>query len=224
MKTIEELNELTITQLKGIATSLGGTPDAKIKKADLVQLVHQIQQPEPNEGDDTGNESLPADESKPITTDAELATRLAAIAEHFEGAETNIVAETDDGVPVYAVVDGVTDEELARGTFVELEKEMKNVGFSNKPLDLDKEAGVGENDITADPMFEEVNTETPVLEDEDNFAEIKKGLNVLLNMGLKYEVQGSVVKLKYGSKAVTTTLNQPAHRVVRTAEGLCNFR
>ena len=47
MKTVEDLEMMTVPQLKGIATNLGVDVKVNIKKPELVKLVFDIQQPEP---------------------------------------------------------------------------------------------------------------------------------------------------------------------------------
>lgn len=219
MKTLEELEEMTVEQLKGIATGLGAEPKANIRKPELVQMVYDIQQPEAPEQD--GDEETAPQEPKTINTREEFDAQLDAIAKHFgEAVEVIEVGENDEGVTLYAVVDELTDQELAKGTFLELYDQVTAFDPENPPaLDVPEEQVPH-----APPAVEPVNTETPALDSDEEFARIKEGLVPLSGLGLKYTVNGSVIKFSVGSKSVTTTLNQPAHRVVQTAKTLCNFR
>lgn len=217
-KSFEDLEQLTVDQLKGIATDLGLDPKANIKKAELVQLVYDAQQPEPEAED---QDETPADPDKPITTNEEFEARVQAVVDHFGGTDAVEDGENEDGAIIFKIVDELTDEEKARGTLLELEDQVVGapIGEDAPPLDEDVKP-----EAPAEPDLEEVVLETPDLADEDNFAKIKEGLKPLGNFGLQYTVDGSVIQFRVGSKRVTTTLNQPAHRVVRTAEQLCNFR
>lgn len=221
MKTFEDLEGMTVAQLTAIATDLGLSPNAKIKKPELVQLVYDAQQPEPTEPVEA---EAPVGEKRPVTTGEEFEGKLKEIAEHFGGTDVIEAGENEDGVSIFTVVDELTDEEKATGTFLELYEQAKNAPAPNEPIDLDKEAGTGENEMSALPDLEEVITETPPVADDDNLAEITEGLKPLKNFGLHYKIDNSVIQFRVGSKVVSTTLNQPAHRVVRTAEQLCNFR
>ena len=49
MKTIEDLELMTNAQLRGIATSLGVSVKEFTKKSELVRLVFDVQQPDPQE-------------------------------------------------------------------------------------------------------------------------------------------------------------------------------
>lgn len=218
MKSFEELEMLTIPQLTAIATDLGVDVPKKTNKAAIVQLVYDVQQPAPDESDEDVDSAPEA--NKDVDTEAAFERDLQTIVDHFNGTVAIEVDETTDGAAIFAVMDELTDEELARGTFLELLVQV--APKPNEPVDLDKEAGVGQNDLVEDPDFEEINTETPPLADDDNLTIIEKGLKPLRHYGLTYSIEGSVIKLRAGSKNVTTTLNQPTHRVIRTAEQLCN--
>ena len=223
-KSFEDLETMTIDQLNAIATDLGITPKAKIKKAELVQLVYDAQQPEPSEDDDNDEvqEELSLEEqSKPIDTAEQIEARKLAVAEALGGTAIEEAKTTDDGVVIFAVIDELTDEEVARGTLLELEDQAQGAPIGEDAPNLDAPEDANEPEP---PMGEERVLETPELADDGNFALIEEGLKPLASVGLKYTVDGSVIKLRSGSKVVTTTLNQPAHRVVRTAEQLCNFR
>lgn len=217
MKTFEDLEALTIPQLTAIATDLGVKVPQKAKKAEIVQLVYDVQQPDPTEEEE--NKDPEPEENKPTNVDKEFEDKLGSIIDHFEGTHANEVDEVD-GVIVYAIVDELTDEELARGTFLELEAQV--APKPNEPVDLDKEAGVGENELPGEPDIEETVLDTPDLKDEDDLAAIERELKPLRQYGLKYKIDGSVIRFQLGSKVATTTLNQPTHRVIRTAEQLCN--
>lgn len=219
MKSIEDLEQMTVPQLKSIATDLGASVDPKIKKADLVQLVHTIQQPEPEEPVEDDNET-PVDEDKPITTNDEFEVHKQAVVDFFDGTDLIEAGETPDGVVIYAVVDELTEEEVVRGTFLQLEDRMMN--DPNEPVDLDKE-GKDEPQFEP-PAVEDRVLETPAIENEDALEAIEHGLEPMRALGLKTEIDGSTIKFRYGSKTSTTTLNQPAHRVVKVAEVLCKFR
>jgi len=211
MKTFEELEIMTVPQLKGIAQSLGADVPSNIKKPALVQLVYDIQQPAPPE--ENQNNDAPEDESKPVTTDAEIAERRQVILEHFDAEELEEDGDNGDGATVFKVMDLVGDE-VARGTLVEL------YALATASAEPEPESDAG---FTETPL-DDVDTSTPAINNEDAVGEVQKALNALAPYGLRYAIDGSTIKLSAGSRSVTTTLNQPAHRVVKTAEQLCNFR
>lgn len=218
MKSFEDLEILTIPQLTAIATDLGVEIPKGAKKADIVQLVYDIQQPTPDEHEDAVDTA--PEENKPTNTQEDFDKQLEVIVEHFKGTAAVEVDEID-GATVFAVVDELTDQELARGTFLELSAQA--APKPNELVDLDKEAGTGVNDVApTNPAFEEVNTETPPLADSDNLVIIEEGLAPLRHYGLKWTIDGSVIRFAAGSKIITTTLNQPTHRVIRTGQQLVN--
>lgn len=218
-KTLEDLEQLTVEQLKGIAVGLGADPKANIRKPDLVQLVYDIQQPEPQAGDEDAE--VAPEPKKPINTQEELDGKLQAIVDHFNGTNIEAVDEREDGVVIYAVRDELTDEEIVRGTFLALEEQTLVEFTPDNPPSLDGDTPAQEFE---QPAIEEAKLETPALADDEAFQEIMEGLKPLAGLGLKHTVDGSVIKFHHGAKTVTTTLNQPAHRVVATAKQLCNFK
>lgn len=265
-KALEDLELLTVDQLKGIATDLGLNPKSNIKKPELVQLVYDAQQPAPNEPEvDMDDWNFASDEAgelllahlerkaftiadaktiegtgedgaltvndigkfaavfldKPITSQADFETRLEDVVLHFGGTIALEDGENEDGATIYDIVDELTEESVKRGTFLELWDEMQGAPIGTNAPSLDAPE---ESDEPAPPAVEERVLETPALGDPEARKRIEDGLKPLANFGLKYEVNGSVIKLRAGSKVQTTTLNQPAHRVVRIAEQLCNFR
>lgn len=217
MKTLEDFETMTVPQLVGILNSLDIAIPKKARKEELVQLVYDTQQPSPDNVENETEKEL--ETNKDVATQDQFERDLQRIVDHFNGTAAVEVDEIDD-VIIFAIMDELTDEELARGTFLELQAQV--APNSNEPVDLDKEAGVGKNEIVEEPDLEEVVLETPPIANDENLAIIENGLKPLRQYGLKYSIDGSVIKLKAGAKFVTTTLNQPTHRVIRTAQQLCN--
>lgn len=213
MKTLEDFDNMTAPQLKGILQSLSVAIPANAKKADLVRLAFDTQQATEEEQE---TQEPPADPNKPIDTEETFKARLQEIADHYDG-EIEETEEEKDGAAVY-VVNDMAGDEVARGTFAELSAYVQSQN--------QVQAGDAETPgLTDVPLSEDLDdTSSPAIADEDALKEIEDGLKALAPLGLRYSIDGSVVKLEYQSKVVSTTLNQPAFRVVRTAESLCNFR
>lgn len=214
MKTLEDLEQMTIAQLEGIAVGLGANVPSKVKKADLVQLVYDIQQP--TEDEQTEADDTPAEEPKrDVKTVEEVDTKKAAIEKHFGG---ELIEDGEqDGIVMFAVIDEDA-ETLAQGTFLALHKQA--IG-EEEPADA---GTLGDVPLDTEPQPEEPDALPVELIATEGLDEIKKALNVLRAYGLKYEIDGGIVRLTKESRTITTTLNQPAHRVVRTAETLCNYK
>lgn len=213
MKTLEELEQMTVDQLKGIATGLGADPKANIRKPELVQMVYDIQQPDAPDAED--NTPAEPEVSKEVTTGDDVEAKLEEIATFF-GGELIEDGEADNGATIFSVVNEDADE-ITRGTFLEL---YDAIHAGDADLTVDEPADP--NDHT--PAVEEIDTTIPDVENEEALTEIERALNALRSYGLKYSIDGSTVRLQAGSKVQTTTLNQPAHRVVATAEQLCNYK
>ena len=213
MKTMEELNLMTVPQLKGIATGLGVETKANVKKDDLVRLVYDVQQPDAVEAEEgrqapAEEQSINDLENKDITDDEKLDEKFEIIEQHFEG----VIEKTDediDGVPVFAVFDA-DNEEVVRDTFQNIWDEVLKanapVTEANEPMEVEDMSMPAE----AEP---EVTT-------GDKKA-VDKALKPLKRVGLSYEINGGCVTLQHGSKKQTTTINQPLSKVVRVAEHMC---
>lgn len=217
MKSLEDFESMTVPQLKGIATSLGVNVPANIKKPDLVKLVFDVQQPDAE--DPEAGEKAP-EPDKEINTQEVLEAKLQEIADHYEG-EIKETEDKKDGATVYIVSDMAGDE-IARGTFQELYEHVKAEGENTGVQEGEAGGAPGLTDVPLSEDF--VDMSSPAVSDADNQAKVEEGLKALTGLGLRYSIDGSVVKLEYQSKIETTTLNQPAYRVVRVAEALCNFR
>lgn len=211
MKSLDELELLNMEQLKGIATSLGATPKANILKAQLVQLVYDLQQPDAPPAEE--NIAPPDATSLPEPADIGeiIDAQITAVCDFFEGT-VEPVGEDNQGATLFAVLN-LAGEEVARGTLLDLHNAVVNAT-------TEVEAPLIAVEELAPPV-----PEVPVLQDTGNtLPEIEKALKAMGRLGLRYQIDGSVVTMQFGSKIVTTTLNQPARRVIRTAETLCNFR
>lgn len=211
MKTLDELRLMPPAQLKGIAQSLGvEPPKLDYRKAEnkekLVMLVYDVQQPEAR-ADEKQDNTVKIDDIEPAAS-LSIDEKIALMEEAW-GAKLEPVDETEEGATIFAVVDLVEDEEITRGTFLSLWDEYaQNPEAATQDVPLSEEP----EDPAAVP---EVTTGNP--------AEIEKSLNPLRRAGLKFEINGGAVKLEYGSKVMTTTVNQPLHRIVRVAETLCRI-
>lgn len=209
MKTLEELRLLSPAQLKGIAQSLGVEPPKldyrkHENREKLVMLVYDVQQPEASVSEEA-EKTVKFDDTPPpehLSIDEKI-----AILEETWGARLREVGENDDGVTIFSVVDAA-DDEFYKGTFLELWDIYLNTQSNNALQDI--------------PLSEE--PEDPAAVPEVSTGDpgaVEKALTPLRRTGLNFEVIGGAVKLQYGSKTVTTTINQPLHRVVRVAEQLC---
>jgi hypothetical protein len=199
MKSIEDLEQMNIPQLKSIASQLGIGVKAKTPKADLVMMVYNIQQPEAVE--EETEETEPA-KDKPINT-KELVQADIARLEEFFGGKLEKCGETEDGELIFNITHN--DREITRGTLKELSK-----AFTEGDKIIEEQV-----QHIADPSL-------PALQNGDVLPGIQEALDALSLYGLSYNIDGSCISMKVGSSEVCTTLNQPAHRVVRTAEALCN--
>lgn len=123
--TFEELEMMSVNQLKGIATSLGVDVKPRTPKAALVKLVYDLQQPE------------------------------------------------------------------------DLEEEAEEI---SEPEEREPEAPKAKGDV---------------------IASIEQGLESLIDMGLKWSINGGVILFEQGDRRISTNINQPEHRIVRTAETFC---
>lgn len=223
MKSFEELEIMTVPQLKGIAESLAVNVPANISKAKLVQLVYDVQQPAPDE-----DKTDPApDPVKELTIAEEFEAKKQEIADFFEGE----IVDTEDeieGEQVFAVFDPLADAEIVRGTFAELYAEVKGAeseaANGTAGIDQSKPGDTGFQEIELSDPAAVQNHTTPKIQSDSDVAEIEEALKVLQALGLRYKIEGSVIQFTKGPKVVSTTLNQPKHRVIRTAEQLCNFR
>lgn len=192
MQTLDDLNRLNMKQLKGIATQLGAAPKSNISKADLVRLVYDIQQPDVEERDTSGETVIVED----APTEAE---KLEAIENFLEGtAEFNIIEDT------YVVTD-FTGEEIARGSVNEL--------WALATAGVEAEDTQVEDTPAANKTTTTTGANTP-----DGLIE---ALNTLDDRGLKYEIEADCVKLSAGSSKTTTTLHQPLRSIVNVARTLC---
>lgn len=215
MKSLEDFESMTVPQIKGILTGLGVDVPKDAKKPDLVRLAFDVQQPV--EPEQPPEDPKPLDEqSKEINTQAKIDEKLEEIADFYEG-EIAPDGENEQGETIFVVTD-LAGDEVARGTFLELQTHVENELKSQQ----DDGAAEGFVETPLAESFDDV--EAPPVQNEDNLAMIEDGLKPLATFGLRYTIDGSVIKLTRGGKTVSTTVNQPAHRVVRTAETLCNFR
>lgn len=214
MKTFEDFESMTVPQIQGILTSLGVSFKKNAPKADLVRLAVDTQQPDP---DEKTEETPEPDKAKPTDVQGELDVKLKEIAEFHEG-DIEEKDEEIDGAKVYSVID-VAGDEITRGTFETLYEPIRqiNVG-AGEPLQGIEDVPLGE-----DTAGEPVDVSSPDIQDADNLAAIETGLKALGVLGLRYTIDGSVVKLTRGSKVVSMNLNQPSHRVIREAESICNY-
>lgn len=212
MQTLEELEEMDTGQLKGILESLDvAVPDLDFRKAEnkaqLAQLVYDVQQPEHVEDEDDGDKEPEAPKEQPKKTDTDIDGMIQEIAEFFgdEDADIEPIGETQDGVTIFTVY-SADGNELESGTFLELQEKMRLV--KNQVGDLEVQQPEEEKD------------EMPEAPKEEFTSEIDERLAPLKRIGLKYEVQEHCVKLQFGAKIATTTVHQPVHRIVRAAEQL----
>lgn len=221
MKTLEELEMMNAAQLRGIAQSLGGNPATNMAKPKLVQLVYDLQQPTPEETEDGDTADTEGDKPKDFDTAADLDAKLQEIADHYEG-EIEPTEEEKEGATIFVVTD-VTGEEVAKGTFHELYDHVKAEQAEAAADTGSNGEAAGLSDVPLSDENQEP-VDAPAVGDEDNLAQIERGLKPLAALGLRYQIDGSVITLTRGAQTQVTTANQPAHRVVRTAETLCNFR
>lgn len=208
MKTLEELEQLTKPVLEGIITELGGTPKKNAKKGELVQLAYDMQQPDDAPSEDETTEEVSLDDNAPSGNEfSEEEVQIAhdAIEDFFDG-ELTATEDTDEkGATIYNVVDVVGDI-VATGTFLNLYNDA-----------TDGEAALeGAEEVEAEPEP----VEPPEVTSGDA-KEVEKALKPLQTLGLRYEISGGAVSLTFGSKKITTTINQPLRRVVGTAQRLC---
>lgn len=225
-QTLEDFESMEVGQLKGILEGLDvAVPDLDFRKgenkAKLAQLAYDVSQPDTPQ-DELDLEQPTPDEPKPITTNEEIEAQKQEILDFF-GA-TDLVesgVREDDDVVIFKVVDELTEEDKAEGTFLELLDQVRAPEASQEPPSLDEQTQDNEPEP---PALEDVVTETPDIADDDNLAEIKNGIEPLRALGLKYTIDGSTIQFRVGSKRQTTTLNQPAHRVVNVAQLLCNYK
>ena len=199
MKSMEDLESMTVNQLKSIATQLGIGVKAKTSKADLVMTIYNIQQPEVIE---ENKEPEPV-KDKPINTKKLIEADIARL-EDFFGGKLEECGKTDGDISIFTITHN--DREITRGTLKELAK-----AFSE-----------GEK-IIEEPINPIVDPSLPALENGDMLPGIEESLDALSLYGLKYSIEGSIINMSAGSKMTCCTLNQPAHRVIRTAEILCNY-
>lgn len=211
MKTLEELRLLSPTQLKGIAQSLGVEPPkldyrTAENREKLVMLVYDVQQPQtPTDAQDLKTVKL--DDNPPPPASVDIEKRLELIADTF-GARLEDIDIDENGAVIYSVIDLVEDEEVRRGTYAEL-------------WALVQEKLGAPTETLGEVPLSEPETEAPPVAIEGVAAEVEKHLNALRRTGLTFEVNGGLVKMCYRSETVTTTLNQPLHRIIRVAEHLC---
>lgn len=198
MKSLEELEQMSMNQLRSIATQLGVGVKGKTPKADLVMTIYNIQQPEaPSESKEPKEEV-----KKPINTKKLIEAERDRL-EDFFGGKLEECGETEDKIKILKIIDG--EREITRGTFQELVNAMQDGDKIIEELDAP----------IKDPSL-------PAIENGDILPGIEESLEALSLYGLSYSIEGSVVNMRVGSKQTCCTLNQPAHRVVRTAEVLCN--
>mgnify|MGYP001947422818 CR=1 FL=1 len=208
MKTLEDLNNLTKAQLGGILQSLDVAVPKKAGKEQLVQLVYDVQQPDAAPQEPIEEEVAVAAD-KPILTEDMIENYKTTIEDHFGGVLEE-AGTRDDGAIEFSVVDE-DGAETAYGTLLELFDLAVTAPTEGTPLAFEEV-----------PLNEVEETPPELTTDGSTVEKVKKALNALHPFGLRYEINGGAVKLWVGSKAQTTTLNQPAHRVVRIAETLCN--
>ena len=215
-KSFEELESMEVGQLKGILNGLGvDIPDLDYRKGEnktkLVQLVYDVQQPEEEtpEGEDAEEEAEAEDNPE---ADIDVEALLDEVADFF-GGTIDIVGETDDEVTVFAVKSesGNTIEE---GTFQALRDKMLTIQR--------QEAENAAAQLS--PEQPEENAEPAPVASEEVISEVEERLKPLKSLGLKAEIGQDVVKLRFGGKAVTTTVHQPVHRIVKTAETLIKIK
>lgn len=217
-KTFEELEAMEVGQLKGILKSLDvNVPDLDYRKSEnktkLVQLVYDVQQvpaDEPGQDEKAAADEATAERSEAAEVDIDAILDEIAV---FFGGTIEPVGETPDEVTIFAILseDGNTIEE---GTFAQLKDKMEAVQRQEQE-NAAATVEAGSEERAPAPV--------PVLDDAA-VSEIDKRLLPLKKIGLKVEIGQDVVKLRFGSKAVTTTVHQPVHRIVKTAETLVRVR
>jgi hypothetical protein len=214
-KSFEELEAMEVGQLKGILKSLDvAVPVLDYRKSEnktkLVQLAYDVQQADPVEpvGEEKADTSE-ADAQRAEDSEIDIDAMLDQVADFF-GGTIEAVGETEDEVTIFAVVseDG---NEIERGTFLKLKEKVEAVRRQ------EAENAAAMPDLPRTP-------EEQAAPSEESLSEIDQRLLPLKRIGLKVEVGQDVVKLRFGSKAVTTTVHQPVHRIVKTAETLVKVR
>jgi len=221
MQTMEELGLLTKAQLTGIAQNLDVAVPKKAKHAQLVQLVFDVQQPdgeadkEPKVGDDVNiDDNAPGTDAKRASFSEEDADKMLSDLGTALGGELEPEGADANGVATYSVLD-VVGEVIARGTFLEL-RELAKAKTPDPEADTLGEVDLGE-EVAPEPTKVQVATETV----NGHNVEVAKALNPLARLGLQHQIVGETIKLSLGSKTITTTLNQPKHVIIRTAEAFC---
>lgn len=222
-KSIDELNLMPASQLKGILNQLGvDAPDLDYRKAEnkdkLVQLVYDVQQPErpeveadeSAEGEEAKTEATPEDDGK--ADDVNVDQVLEDLGDFF-GGKIQPLDEDEDGVVIFQVING-QGAELESGTFVEL-KQKKDAE--------ERRQKAQQNALPSITIDEDPQGKLPKVPDK-KLNDLRERLKPLQALGLKADIGNHSVRFRFGNQPKTTTLHQPIKLIVRVAESMVKVR
>lgn len=205
MQTKEELELLTKAVLVDIAHQLGVTPPANAKKADLVDLVFETQQPTQPEQDAIEGVT---EEGEEVALTADVVVPYVAGVLDAEVTEDGV---DEDGETLYSVAD-VAGEEIVRGRLIDIMAYAQGIEGQRTLQEGATKA--------VDTVVKDVPAITNI---PAGSRELSDSLAVLEPYGLRYTVDKTdkVVRMQCGAKVATVTLQQPLANLMKQARLFC---
>lgn len=227
MKTLPELQSTPLPQLKAIATALAITFHPNIGQAKLANIVFNAQQPDQDQlkQDEVNSEDAKAEDEeaakKRQSGEEEVDAMLTELETFFEGTIEE-TAEDDSNGTVFAIND-MAGEVIVQGTYVELvtkKEEIERIKAaeafeSAKNLKAAQQPIIDPSELS----IPERGTPAPAAP-EGWHKQVEEQLNPFKKLGLKFHTDNDTVYLHFANRELTTTIHQPLHRIVRTAEAL----
>lgn len=201
MKTLEDLQLMTAPMLEGIHKSLtGNAPKKGMTKNQLVQRVYDLQQPDPVTADNAPNKAKSVNDATPPAANDML------VDDEEEG-EDLIGGDPAPAAPA----DETKNASLASasqpfGDRDPTAPQMQDFG-TRKLVDAD-----------ADLVGDVGGPEQKVFPHTDEQAKVKDIPVALAHLPIMVHISDGLVHLTKGGKRLDTTVKQPLHRILATAE------
>jgi hypothetical protein len=233
MKSLPELQATPLPQLKAIAKDLQITYPKNVTAPKLASILFEAQQPDKEQLDqDEANKEKAVEQDlanaeKQPSAEAQVDAMLTKIADFFGGnlEEDESSDGSDDGF-VFAVIDPATGDVIVKGTFAELSDKMDELEkiraqeafASAKAMREAKQAPIDPSALSAEEI--PTKTDTMPTPPDGHVKAIEDELSALRKLGLRATVNQDDVELTFRGRTVSTTVHQPVHRIIRTAEQL----